>query len=78
LSNGYQLYVVDTSSIAVEYGLGSPSNPIVNTAILGAFSKARGLVHIESVEKAISDYVPLKKENNRKAARAAYECVVKG
>jgi 2-oxoisovalerate ferredoxin oxidoreductase gamma subunit len=73
-----QLYVVDASSIAVEHNLGSASNPIVNTAILGAFSKATGLVSIEAVEKAIEEYVPLKKENNKKAARAAYECVVKG
>ena len=76
LGKGYQLYVVNATSIAVEYGLGSASNPIVNTAILGAFSKATGLVSIESVERAIEEYVPLKKENNKKAARAAYERVI--
>ena len=74
----YQLYVVDAASIAVQHRLGSPSNPIVNTAILGAFAKGTGLVSIESVEQAIEDHVPVKKENNRKAARAAYEDVVKG
>lgn len=73
----YRLYVVDASSIAMEHRLGSPSNPIVNTAILGAFSKATGLVKIESVEHAIEEYVPFKKENNRKAARAAYNRVVR-
>jgi len=50
LGDEYQLYVVDAASVAVKYHLGSPSNPIVNTAILGAFSKATGLVKIESVE----------------------------
>ena len=74
----YQLYVVDAASIAVRHKLGSPSNPIVNTAILGAFAKGTGLVSIESVEQAIEEYVPVKKENNRKAARAAYDEVVKG
>ncbi len=74
----YQIYVVDAASTAVEHKLGSPSNPIVNTAIVGAFSRATGLVSIESVEQAIEEYVPVKKENNRKAARAAYEWVVKG
>ena len=74
----YQLYVVDAASIAARHKLGSPSNPIVNTAILGAFAKGTGLVSIKSVEEAIEEYVPLKKENNRKAARAAYEEVVKG
>jgi len=78
LGDEYQLYVVDAASIAVKYHLGSPSNPIVNTAILGAFSKATGLVKIESVEQAIVEYVPVKKEDNKKAARAAYKKVVKG
>ena len=78
LGDEYQLYVVDAASVAVKYHLGSPSNPIVNTAILGAFSKATGLVKIESVEQAIEEYVPVKKEDNKKAARAAYERVVEG
>jgi len=78
LGDEYQLYVVDAASVAVKYHLGSPSNPIVNTAILGAFSKATGLVKIESVEQAIEEYVPVKKEDNKKAARAAYKKVVKG
>jgi len=78
LGDDYRLYVVDAASVAVEHRLGSPSSPIVNTAIVGAFSRATGLVKIESVEKAIEEYVPIKKENNRKAARAAYERMVEG
>lgn len=77
LGDDYQLYVVDAASVAVEHRLGSPSNPIVNTAILGAFSRATGLVKIESIEQAIEEYVPVKKENNKKAARAAYKRVIK-
>ncbi|MBW2544737.1 MAG: 2-oxoacid:acceptor oxidoreductase family protein [Deltaproteobacteria bacterium] len=77
VGNGYQLYGVDASSIAREYRLGSPSNPIVNTSILGAFAKATGLVKIESVEQAIEEYIPFKREDNKKAARAAYEQTVK-
>ena len=78
LGEGYNLYVLDAASVAVEHRLGSPSNPIVNTAIVGAFSRATGLVKIESVEQAIGEYVPIKKENNKKAARSAYERVVEG
>ena len=78
LGTDYQIYVVDAASTAVKHKLGTPSNPIVNTAIVGAFSKATSLVSIESVEQAIEEYVPVKQENNRKAARAAYELVVKG
>lgn len=71
----FQIRVVDASSIAVRHSLGSPSNPIVNTAILGAFSRATSLVSIESVEQAIEEYVPTKTESNRDAARSAYEQV---
>ncbi len=75
LGDDYQLYVVDASNVAAENRLGSPANPIVNTAILGAFSKATGLVDIESVAQAIGEYIPVKKANNQKAARDAYERV---
>ena len=78
VGDDYRLYVVDAASVAVEHRLGSPSNPIVNTAIIGAFSRATGLVKIDSVEQAIEEYVPIKKEHNKKAARAAYELVVEG
>ena len=47
--NTSSFWVVDASAVALEHGLGSASNPIVNTAILGAFAKATGLVRIESV-----------------------------
>lgn len=77
LGNDYGVYIVDATSIAIEYRLGSPQNPIVNTAILGAFSNASGLVKIESVGQAIEEHVPVNKENNMKAARAAYERVIK-
>ncbi len=78
VGKSYGLYVVDAASIAVEHGLGSPQNPIVNTAILGAFSRATGLVLIESVEEAIKECVLVKRGKNILAARAAFERVVKG
>lgn len=77
VGHDYQLYMLDAASIALEHQLGTPSNPIVNTSMLGAFSSATGLVRIESLERAIDHYVPVKTENNKKAARAAYEQVVK-
>jgi 2-oxoacid:acceptor oxidoreductase gamma subunit (pyruvate/2-ketoisovalerate family) len=75
LGGGFQLFVVDAAAIAVSYRLGSPSDPIVNTAILGAFARAAGLVGIDSVEKAIEISVPAKKKENREAAREAYNSV---
>ena len=78
IGEDFQIFITDAGAIAVEHRLGSPANPIVNTAILGAFSRATGLVSIEAVEKAIDECVRLQKENNKKAARAAYQRVVNG
>jgi 2-oxoacid:acceptor oxidoreductase gamma subunit (pyruvate/2-ketoisovalerate family) len=70
---GFNIGLVDASGIAVMNRLGSASIPIVNTAILGAFSKATGLVGIESVVSAVSGTVPVKKQENMHAARQAYD-----
>jgi len=63
----------DATGIAIEHGLGSINQPIVNTSILGAFSKITGLVKIESILEAIHDMVPRRKEDNARAAKKAFE-----
>jgi 2-oxoacid:acceptor oxidoreductase gamma subunit (pyruvate/2-ketoisovalerate family) len=75
VGDNFRIYVVNASEIAVENGLGSRSNPIVNTSILGAFARATGLLSIESVLEAIDEYVKTAKANNKTAARAAYDSV---
>lgn len=67
---------VDANSIAVKYGLGSKEQPIVNTAILGAFLKATGIGKMENLLEAIEEEVPVKIEENKKAAQEAYEKVI--
>jgi 2-oxoacid:acceptor oxidoreductase gamma subunit (pyruvate/2-ketoisovalerate family) len=69
---GFRRATVDATSIALRNGLGSRTNPIVNTAILGSFSKVTGLVGIDSIALAIREEVPGKKNENAKAAREAY------
>jgi len=64
---------VGCSAIALKYGLGSQSAPIVNTAILGAVAKATGLVSIKSIMDAIKERIPTKKEENAAAAKETYE-----
>ena len=71
----YKVAIVDAGSIAVKHGLGAPTAPVVNTAILGAFSKITGMVTIGSVIRAIRDNVPDKQEENVAAAREAYSKV---
>lgn len=68
----FKLAVVDANSIAWRHRLGSRAQPIVNTAILGALAKATGLVSIDAVIEAVGESVPMKKEENKKAARDAF------
>jgi 2-oxoacid:acceptor oxidoreductase gamma subunit (pyruvate/2-ketoisovalerate family) len=67
---------VDATDIALKFGLGSKSAPIVNTAILGALAKVTGLVRIDSLTTAIGDSVPSKPEANSAAAKEAFERVL--
>jgi len=71
--SSFLVATVDASKIAVENHLGSRTQPIVNTAILGAFSRVTGLVSIDAVVQAIDEAVPTKKEANTRAALEAYE-----
>jgi len=65
---------VNATKIALDNKLGSKVQPIVNTAIVGAFAKASGLVAIDSVEAAILT-LPRFAERNAKAAKEAYSAV---
>ncbi len=69
------VYTVDATSIAVDNGLGTKTNPIVNTAILGAYSKVAGNVKMDSIAEAIDNNVPVKHDENKQAAKDAYENV---
>jgi 2-oxoacid:acceptor oxidoreductase gamma subunit (pyruvate/2-ketoisovalerate family) len=71
----FRVAMVDANKIALKYGLGSRSAPIVNTAIVGAFAGATKLVGLDAVLNAVEEFVPLRKENNRKAAEEAYHAV---
>lgn len=75
LKGKYRVATVDASTIAVRHHLGSPSAPIVNTAILGAFAKATGLVNLDSIEKTIEEFVPTNQSENVAATKAAYNLV---
>jgi Pyruvate/2-oxoacid:ferredoxin oxidoreductase gamma subunit len=70
-----QVFTVDAVTIAQSFRLGSASFPIVNTAMAGAFSRASGLIPLESVLEAVREAVPVEKERNEAAAREAYERV---
>ena len=67
------LYQVDATAIAEELNLKTTSFSIVNTAMVGAFAGASGLVDIKQLVKVIRDLVPIKKEENAAAAQNAYD-----
>lgn len=75
IEGGFKVACVDAAAIAARNQLGNRTNPIVNTAILGAFARTTGLVGLESVLEAISAGVPVKAEANVAAAREAFDNV---
>jgi len=70
-----KVFTVDAEGIALKYGLGSPTAPIVNTTILGAFARISGEVKISSIVDSIKEYVPVKVGENISAAEEAYKTV---
>ena len=72
LAGDISIATVDATSIALE----TLGRPITNTALLGAFAKATGIVKLESVEKAIIKYFPGRLgDMNINAVRKSYEKV---
>jgi len=67
-----EMYDIDATGIALE-NLGVP---IVNTIMLGAFSKKSGEVSLDSIKKVINETFPGKLgEKNSKAAQIAYDSI---
>ncbi len=70
---GFRPAAVDAGRIAAANGVGTALAPIVNTAILGAFARASGLVALDSIEQAILEQVPAGGPANALASRQAFE-----
>jgi 2-oxoacid:acceptor oxidoreductase gamma subunit (pyruvate/2-ketoisovalerate family) len=66
---------IDASGIAVRLGLGGKAQPIVNTAILGAYAADTGLITVENMINAIREEVPVKIDANIAAAKEAMSAV---
>jgi len=68
----FRVTTVDASAIAAGHHLGGRTNPIVNTAMLGAFAKATNLVGINAIIESIEESIPANTEGNIAAARESY------
>jgi 2-oxoacid:acceptor oxidoreductase gamma subunit (pyruvate/2-ketoisovalerate family) len=77
LASQFRVSLVDASEIARRFGLGSKTQPIVNTAILGAFAADSGLVGLDAICDAIAESFPAKADLNIQAARDAAQSVVR-
>ena len=75
LTTKARIAVVNATEVALKYGLGSKVAPIVNTAILGAFAKASGIVRLDSITAGIKEAISIKTDNNIQAAKESYELV---
>jgi 2-oxoacid:acceptor oxidoreductase gamma subunit (pyruvate/2-ketoisovalerate family) len=75
LTKDYRVATVDAYNIAIKHRLGPKTSPIVNTAILGAFVRVTGVVKLTSLLDAIKQIVPIKPEDNAKAAQEAHDSV---
>ena len=72
---GLRVSTIDASSIANNYSLGTIANPIVNTAILGAFARFSELVSLDSIIEAAGELIKRKTQPNIAAVRQSYENV---
>ncbi|MBI4279451.1 MAG: 2-oxoacid:acceptor oxidoreductase family protein [Armatimonadetes bacterium] len=68
---------VDASAIALKHKLGSRAQPIVNTAILGAFASLTGIVTLDALIEAIHAALPASAEANVQAARDAHAAITR-
>jgi 2-oxoacid:acceptor oxidoreductase gamma subunit (pyruvate/2-ketoisovalerate family) len=67
----FRVATVDASAIATAHGIGSRTQPIVNTAIVGAFAAWSKLVSLDAVSAAILEEVPTRAAANVTAALEA-------
>lgn len=76
LNETWNLASVNATVIAAHHGIGTATQPIVNTTVVGAFARVTGLVSLENLERAIAETVPGRAEANQAATREAWETVV--
>jgi len=71
-----RLVTVNANELALRHHLGSPTMPLVNAPILGAFAAVSGLLSLDTLIKALPRFVPVKHEENRQAMEEAYRLAV--
>lgn len=73
--SAFRLAAVDASGIALSCKLGTRTQPIINTAMIGAFARIMENPPMKALEEAIMKEIPARQKENFEAAKQAYESV---
>ena len=69
---GFRLAWVDATGIAIQNRLGTLTQPIINTAIIGAFARILAIPPLDMIAEAIKEDIHIKPEQNIQACKEAY------
>ena len=72
---GYQVAYVDATQIALKNELGTRTQPIINTAIIGAFARIMNEPSMDIISEAITEEIEVHPEKNIRASQEAHESV---
>ena len=73
--SGFRLACVDATGIAIRNRLGTHTHPIINTAMIGAFTRMLEIPPLDMIFDAIKEDITVKPEQNIMASKDAYERV---
>jgi len=73
--SGFQLAYVDATGIAIRNRLGTHTHPIINTAMIGAFTRMVEMPPLDMIFDAIKEDITVKPKQNIMASKDAYEGV---
>lgn len=71
----YKVAIVDAGAIAQAHKLGTRTQPIINTAMIGAFARIMENPSVDVLKDAVFQELPVKQQENYEAAMTAYESV---
>ena len=70
---GFCLAFVDAAQIAVDCELGTRTQPIINTAMIGAFARMLNMPPLDNISEAIKAEIATRPDKNIEASQTAYE-----
>ncbi len=73
--SGFRLAIVDATKIAQKLRLGTRTQPMINTAMIGAFAKVLESPPPDFVAESIAEEIPVKTDENIRAARQGFDDV---